>query len=315
MRAKAVTSVSIIVCTCNRADSLKLTLDSLARLEIPPHYTAELIVVDNASTDGTPHLIQTACLPNLPTRYIREERRGKSNGLNAALKAAKGDVVLWTDDDVCVPQNWIAGMCELIEKDEADVTAGEVTLAPDLERSWMTAFHRAWLADTRGLPEGRLPFGVNMAFHRRVLKAVPSLDTELGPGALGSGEEILFCLQLKEAGFRIAAVPTAVEHHFEPSRLLYRAWKRRAWIEGRIEAYYCYHWLHARVRLAGFRALVKTLQLAWFRFRRGPVADDQEGCSPDEANLIKHLEFFRCYAKEQKRPRNYELKGLVKRVC
>jgi glucosyl-dolichyl phosphate glucuronosyltransferase len=307
------TNVSIIICTRNRADSLKLTLESLGQLQIPSDYSAELIVVDNASTDGTAQLIQTSRLVNLPIRYLYEQRPGKSNGLNTALQAAQGEILLWTDDDVRVPRDWIAGMCELIEKGEADVTAGEVALAPNLERRWMTSFHRSWLADTRRLPKERLPFGINMAFHRRVLETVPFLDTDLGPGALGSGEEILFCLQLKHAGFRIVPAPPVVEHHFEPSRLLHGSWKKRAWIEGRIEAYYSYHWFHADIRFARLRALFKALQLAFFRICHGVVADDQEGCSADEANLIKYLEFFRGYHEEQKKPRNYELNGLVRR--
>ena len=307
------TSVSIIICTRNRADSLKPTLESLGRLEVPDNYSPELIVVDNDSNDGTAQLVQTLRLPNLPLRYINERRRGKSNCLNTALAAAHGEIILWTDDDVRAPKDWIEGMCRLIVKGEADVTAGEVALAPHLERDWMTPFHRGWLADTRGLPKERLPFGVNMAFHQRVLKAVPSLDTDLGPGALGSGEEILFALQLKQAGFRIVAASPVIEHHFEPSRLLYFAWKKRAWVEGRIEAYYCYHWLHGKIRLASLRAQFKRLQLVWYRLSHGPVAEDREGCAVEEAYLIKYLEFFRGYANEAKRPRNYDLKGLIKR--
>jgi glucosyl-dolichyl phosphate glucuronosyltransferase len=307
------TSVSIIICTRNRADSLKLTLESLGQLDIPNNYSAELLVVDNDSTDGTAQLVQALHLTNLPPRYINERRRGKSNCLNTALAEARGEIILWTDDDVRAPKDWIKGMCELIEKGEADVAAGEVALAPDLERDWMTPFHRGWLADTRGLPKERLPFGVNMAFHRRVLKAVPSLDTDLGPGALGSGEEILFALQLKEAGFRIVAVPPVIEHHFQASRLLYSAWKKRAWVEGRIEAYYCYHWLHGSVPFASLRAQLKRLQLTWFRLSHGHITEDQEGCAVEEAYLIKYLEFFRGYANEAKKPRHYELKGLIRR--
>src|SRR5215469_13064284 len=307
------TSVSIIICTRNRAGSLKLTLESLGQLDIPNHHSAELIIVDNDSTDGTAQLVQTLRLPNLPLRYINERRRGKSNCLNTALAAAHGEIILWTDDDVRVPHDWIAGMCEVIQKGEADVTAGEVALAPNLERPWMTSFHRSWLADTRGLPKERIPFGINMAFHRHVLETVPFLDTDLGPGALGSGEEILFCLQLKHAGFRIVPAPPVVEHHFEPSRLLYGSWKKRAWIEGRIEAYYSYHWFHTDIRFSRLRALFKAVQLACFRIYHGVVADDQEGCSVDEAYLIKYLEFFRGYHEEQKKLRNYELNGLVRR--
>jgi glucosyl-dolichyl phosphate glucuronosyltransferase len=307
------TSVSIIICTRNRADSLKPSLESLGQLDIPSNYSAELIVVDNGSTDGTAQLLQTLRLPNLPLHYINEGRRGKSNCLNTALAVAQGEIILWTDDDVRVPKDWISGMCQPIEKGEADVTAGEVSLAPNLERDWMTQFHRASLGETRTLPKDRLPFGVNMAFHRRVLKAVPSLDTDLGPGALGSGEEILFALQLKEAGFRIVAAPSVIEHHFDPSRLLYPAWKKRGWVEGRIEAYWCYHWFHGQVPFASLRAQIKTLQLIWFRLSHGHFAENEEGCAEEEVYLIKYLEFFRGYAKEAKRPRNYELKGLIRR--
>jgi glucosyl-dolichyl phosphate glucuronosyltransferase len=308
------TSVSIIICTRNRADSLKPTLESLGQLEIPTNYSAELIVVDNDSADGTAQLLQTLHLPKLPLRYINERTPGKSNCLNTALAAAHGEIILWTDDDARAPKDWIPGMCQLIESGEADVTAGEVTLPPHLERDWMTPFHRSSLGDTNVLPKNRLPFGVNMAFHRRVLKAVPSLDTDLGPGALGSGEEILFALQLKQAGFRIVAGPSAIEHHFDPSRLLYRAWKRRAWVEGRIEAYLCYHWFHRTVRFASLRAQLKRLQLAWFRLSHGHVAENQEGCSVEEIHLIKYLEFFRGYAKEAKKPRHYDFQGLIRRV-
>src|SRR5579859_6483645 len=122
------TSVSIIICTRNRVDSLKPTLESLGQLDIPSHYSAELIVVDNGSTDGTAHLVQTLRLTNLPLRYINERRRGKSNCLNTALAEAHGEIILWTDDDVRAPRDWLAGMCQLIEKGEADVTAGEVAL-------------------------------------------------------------------------------------------------------------------------------------------------------------------------------------------
>jgi glycosyltransferase involved in cell wall biosynthesis len=306
------TSVSIIICTRNRIEPLRNTLDSLAETEIPYDYSVELILLDNASTDGTAQLAQTATLPNLRLRYLYEGRPGKSYGLNSALRAAGGEIILWTDDDVRVPRHWIADMCGPINNGEADITAGEVSLAPHLERGWMTEFHRIWLGDTATLPKDRLPFGVNMAFHRRVLDTVPDLDTDLGPGTrIGSGEEILFVLQLKEAGFRILTAPPVVEHHFDPARLLYNSWKKRAKIEGRIGAYYGYHWYHGEVRFAGLRALYKTIQLAWLRFFRRAIPENQEGCDVQELQLIKHLEFFRGYSEEQKKPRKYERRGLV----
>jgi glucosyl-dolichyl phosphate glucuronosyltransferase len=304
-----VTSVSIIICTRNRAALLRPTLESLRRLEIPRDYSAELIAVDNASTDETARLIQTSYLPNLRVRYLYEGTSGKSYGVNSALRAAHGEIILCTDDDVRVRNDWIEAMCKPIVKGEADLVGGEVRIAEHLRRDWMTQTHLNWLADTTGLPEmNRLPFGANMGFHRRVLSAVPYLDTELGPEKFNA-DDILFCLQVREMGFRIVIVPSVVEHHLDASRLLYKYWQRRAWMEGHAEAFLAYHWFRRQVRFTALRGLYKKLQLSWYRFSRGRKCNDQEGCSAAELHLMKYVEFFRAYAEEQRKPRKYQRKG------
>ena len=50
--------VSIIVCTCNRAAALKNTLEALGKLRFPSEWTAELLVVDNGSTDDTASIVK-----------------------------------------------------------------------------------------------------------------------------------------------------------------------------------------------------------------------------------------------------------------
>ena len=57
--------VSIIICTCNRAEHLQRTLDSMAQICVPGALTTELIVVDNASTDNTEAMVKVCHLRDI----------------------------------------------------------------------------------------------------------------------------------------------------------------------------------------------------------------------------------------------------------
>lgn len=138
--------VSIIVCTCNRAKALRQTLVSFAELDTPPRIPKELIVVDNALTDDTAEVVASCNLTAIQVRYVHEPRRGKGYAYNRGTAEAQGEVLLFTDDDMRVPANWIAGMCEPVLSGQADAVAGGVKIAPHLERPWMTPGHKAWFA-------------------------------------------------------------------------------------------------------------------------------------------------------------------------
>ena len=59
-------TVSIIICTCSRAEDLRQTLASLSTVCVPEEFDAEVIVVDNASADNTAQVVQACRLPNMP---------------------------------------------------------------------------------------------------------------------------------------------------------------------------------------------------------------------------------------------------------
>jgi glycosyltransferase involved in cell wall biosynthesis len=163
--------VSIIICTCNRAAFLRETLAALGELHVPSEYSCEVLLLDNASTDDTARVVQECALPNMALRYILEPQRGKCRALNRGLEAAGGDIILFTDDDVRPPRDWVAGMCAPIAGGEM-VAAGGVRIAPHLQRPWMQELHRIWMASTehltRDAPESAV--GANFAFSRRVLE-------------------------------------------------------------------------------------------------------------------------------------------------
>jgi GT2 family glycosyltransferase len=112
-------------------------------------------------------------------------------------------VLLFTDDDVHPPIDWIEYMIAPILNEEADAVAGGIRIAPALKRPWLLPEHEMWLASTEysGCPDWHPLIGANMAVHRRVFSKVGGFDPEIGPGALGHAEDTLFSLQMRRAGF------------------------------------------------------------------------------------------------------------------
>ncbi len=92
--------ISLIIPTYNRAVVLKRALDSAMNVDYSP-VDYEIIVVDNGSTDATPAVVQEAQdrKPKSNINYIREERLGLHNARHAGVWAAKGDILIFTDDD------------------------------------------------------------------------------------------------------------------------------------------------------------------------------------------------------------------------
>lgn len=216
-------SVSIAICSKDRAEHLKQTLASLSRVHPPQDLDVELVVVDNDSDDDTASVARQQDLP-FRSRVLHEPRTGLSHARNRALAETEGDLILFTDDDVRFPKNWITGMTQPIRNGEADAVAGGVIIPSHLERPWMQPWHRSFLASSLRIESQEEPLtdmvGANMCFGRHVLSRVPRFDPNLGAGARGFCEESYFALQLTRAGFRIApAFDVAVEHHFDPSRL------------------------------------------------------------------------------------------------
>ncbi|HEX7316871.1 MAG TPA: glycosyltransferase family A protein [Pyrinomonadaceae bacterium] len=308
--------VSIAICTYNHRESLRLTLDAVGRARLPEGLRCELLVIDNASTDGTAELVQDYRLDNgLPVVYLFEPRQGQCFARNAALARARGRFILFTDDDVRPPQDWIEGMCAPLLAGTAHAVAGGVRIAPHLERPWMGWMHRAWLASTDSLnpQEPEHMVGANMAFSREVLERVPAFDTELGPGASGFHDESLFSFQLKRAGYRIvSAFGVTVEHHFDESRLLRANFLDTAGKMGRSSAYWAHHWEHQELRRPRLELALARLRLAKWRARRRRETLGAEGMPEWEMVLVKQAHFHRQYLLERERPRNYERHGLVK---
>jgi glucosyl-dolichyl phosphate glucuronosyltransferase len=311
-------SISIIVSTHNRAPALRQMLRALSKVRIPFGWKSELILVDNGSTDDTAAVVRGAALmPNMQLSCLYEPRKGKSNALNLGLGKARGDFLLFTDDDVSVAEDWVEQIVTPLADEQADAVVGQITLAPNLMKPWLSAMHERFLAANNSCRHDEpMLIGANMAFRRTVLERVPAFDSELGPGALGLAEETLFGLQLTEAGFKVALVENAkVIHHVNESRLLRRHWLDIARKYGRTRGYFAYHWYHRDLESPHLKAAWFSTKLSLRRLIQPPQKLDQEGCPEWELCYSHELEMYRQFCVERKRPRNYTRRGLKKVSC
>lgn len=311
-----VPSVSIIICTRNRAASLRATLESISKADVPVGWNVEVLVVDNGSIDETAQVVTEVTMTGMSLRYALETTPGQCRARNRGLAETQGKVVLFTDDDVRVPVNWIEGMCSRIMSGATDAVAGGVRLAGYLERPWLMGEIRGWVACTDGLIDPAKPsrmVGANMAFSRHVLERVPGFDVELGPGALGFYDETLFAEQLLQAGYHIAgALDVVVEHHPDSSRFTAPGFVDIARTLGRAAAYPFHHWRHGRVRLLRVKLAYFGLMVALHRFAAFSRNSRRQGPSLRHLLSEYHFHFHRQYARERRKPQKYERFGLCK---
>jgi glucosyl-dolichyl phosphate glucuronosyltransferase len=306
---------SVVICTRNRADSLANTLRSFEATEVPQGLQTEIFVVDNGSTDHTAEVVRRHSAAKIPVRYVLESLPGLSRARNAGIAASRGDIILFTDDDVAPERKWIEHIAAPLVRRECEGVIGRIELANEVCRPWMTQQHKVYLAVSGG-PDSEPSelIGANMGFHRSVLDRVPEFDPELGAGALGFGEETLFSWQLVGAGFRLKYIPEAsVIHHPDPSRLIRSSLLSTSRKHGASTAYLLHHWFHEKLPSPRLRYYYVALKLRLRCVLEPPRALDAEGVAPWEMSYVLEMEKCRHFLIECRRPRNYSKRGLRKR--
>lgn len=304
-------SCSVIICTRNRASFLKDTLAAFEKVRVPPRWRVEMVVVDNGSSDHTAAVIAAASLSSIEFRHVREPLPGKSRAQNTALSEARGEVLLFTDDDVEPAEDWIEKMALPLFERRCDAVAGRILLGRELERPWFSHMHETWLAVSSELnANSPIMIGASMGVHRSVFEKIGGFDEELGPGASGFGEETLLWRQMLEAGLVIFPVrDTYVTHHLEISRLLRANWLAAATRFGEGGAYVMHHWEHADVALPFLRALALRMKLYLRRLLQGSPSLDEEGCPDWEMSYLVRIALLERFMIERRNLRKYKLRG------
>ena len=218
--------ISVIVPTFNRASSVKRLMASFDALVCADSITAELLIVDNGSTDDTASVLapSTSECTKFSLTVIREDRQGKSNALNRGLSLARGKILLIVDDDVVVHPLWLIKHVESYSVNSFDAVQGRVLPGVDLNGK---------PADPNKLREYNIPIidygdrsceirgltGTNMSFKREVFEQVGFFHPWLGPGAAGFSEDTEYSIRIRKAGFKIGYTPHAIVfHELDPGR-------------------------------------------------------------------------------------------------
>jgi hypothetical protein len=222
---------TIAICTWNRASLLAQTLERMTALAIPDHCAWEVLVVTNNCTDETGQVLANFA-NRLPLRWTNEPRQGQSQARNQAASEARGEWILWTDDDVLVDTNWLGAMLAAAQSHRSAAFLGG-PIVPWFEReppAWIVAnwqvVQSAFALRELGAAEfecdsRRLPYGANFAVRTDIQRQF-AYDGRLGRVASGQirGEESELLTRLLAAGHRGYWIPGAQVQHFIPvSRL------------------------------------------------------------------------------------------------
>lgn len=226
--------LSLVIATYNRAEQLMVTLGSVAMQSAAPE-AWECIVVDNNSADDTRQRVEAFKKKHsdLNIRYVFEQNQGLSHARNAGIKASRGDIVAFIDDDERIVEEFISAYIDLFDQHPDAMAAGGEIIAeyPTGRPRWMSRYTERPIANpmsfgnsVRLFPKGRIPGGGNMAMRRRLFDCIGEFNTSLGRTGkrLLGGEESDLFERIAKHGHKVYYAPRAVMYHIIPAEKLTR---------------------------------------------------------------------------------------------
>ena len=197
-------AVSIVVPTRNRSDRLRALLASLGEQDGPGF---EVIVVDNSSDDDTLAAIADAdAAADAHVRAIHlPQPMGPAVARNRGWRSARGELVVFTDDDVVAQPGWLGALWAAHQRQPDAIVQGRTEPDPrELHR--LTAFSRSQAATGPG------PWfqTCNIAYPRELLERLDGFDESFWEAA---GEDTDLGWRAVEAGTRVVYEPNAVNWH------------------------------------------------------------------------------------------------------
>src|SRR5215211_212490 len=228
---------SVVIATYNRADELARTLDSLRKLQVADPW--EVLIVDNNSRDNTKEVVLKAAedFP-VPLHYLFEREQGRSAALNTGIRAAKGEIIATTDDDVRLELGWLTNAERALQTLNCDYLGGKALPIWSGQRpAWIPegrSIHWAVIAlldyGPKPLPlDDYVAIGVNMVFRREAFDRAGLWDNTIGrkAGTLLGQEVREWATRARDAGLRGFYSPDLVVHHVIPEDRLTKKYFRR----------------------------------------------------------------------------------------
>ncbi len=224
--------LTAIICTYNRAKYIGPLLESIAANDLPKE-EYEILLVDNNCTDNTREVCDAFMVkhPDVNFRYTVEPEQGLSAAKNRGIKEAKGEIIVYIDDDTLVDPWYLRTYSEwLAAHPETMACGGPIEpLYETSEPEWMTPYTKALLTawmnygdHVREYPRGRYPGGGNAAYRKSVFEQVGLFNTALGRkggNLMGSEEKDIFD-KMHALKMQVLYLPSPILHHIIPQAKL-----------------------------------------------------------------------------------------------
>lgn len=209
--------VSIIIVTYNNIHLTQQCLESIKKYTAYPNY--EIIVVDNASTDGTVNYLESLETKG-EIRFIRNtENKGFSAANNQGIKASSGEYLVLLNNDTVVTRGWLTRMVYYLNNSliglvgpVSNWVGNEAKIDTDYKSlEEMQQFAERYTLDNRGKS-----FEINMlamfclGMRRQLIDEIGLLDENFG---IGSFEDDDFSYRVKQKGYRIVCAEDIFIHH------------------------------------------------------------------------------------------------------
>jgi GT2 family glycosyltransferase len=213
--------VSVVIATFNRRDTLNKAMKAhLAQSAL--NQLAEILIVDDGSSDGTAEQVATlARHSSIPIRYWYQPKRGAAAARNMGIREAKGEVILFVDDDIIPAPDLVGEHLKWHGKhpDLCDAVLGHITWSPEVHPTpfmrWisldgvLTAYRHIALKTE---VDFRYFYTGNLSLKTEFLRRTGNFDEDFG----GYGfEDTELGYRLQKNGMRLFYNPAAVAYHYK----------------------------------------------------------------------------------------------------
>ncbi len=233
--------ITVAVPTYNRAELLRQALAGITRQDFPAA-RYEVLVIDNNSRDHTREVIAAFAGATPAPRHVLETKQGLDHARNRALAEARGEIIVFADDDILVESDWLRQLTAPLLADWAHkigAVGGEVVpVFPEGLPPWVAEWHAplAFRSDAGPLPPDQSPMGANLAFPRRVFDRVSTFALALDRSGRNyfSGGDTEMLRRVRAAGLEVWFAPAArVRHQMPAARTTFRYAARHAFDSAR----------------------------------------------------------------------------------
>lgn len=217
--ADCVKSMSLILCTRNREEQLRLALAKINDAIVPDR-PVEIVLIDMGSTDHTQEIFKEfAASSKWPVKFSYTDANSLGAGRNRGIELSSGELLAFTDDDCYIQPDHFVNILAAVKPSAFQYGMGEILLYDEDDDDRVANYR---VSEKVIIPENHPYFppgtiqGANMFFLRRVFDKAGMFEEAMGAGTKMGCEDIEMAARASWSGFTGAQLPGfSVYHHHQ----------------------------------------------------------------------------------------------------